>query len=93
VGGIEKDAIRMGNFFNVTLNFSIIEIGKGLKLNFSPSAFYLMNPSPFKGFFVSETATAFMKNYKLGLYNQVVVPVVTTPASSLNWNIGLIYRF
>jgi hypothetical protein len=92
VRGIEKDAVRWGNFTNFAVNISEIKIGKELKLGVSPSTFFVTNAAPFKGFFVAETTTLFYKNHKIGLINQIVQPIYTEPETKLIWNLGLMWK-
>ncbi len=90
--GVEWDAVSWGDFAVFSTNFSNIALGKKLKLNFSPNVFYLKNASPSEGFFVSETATLYFGKSHLGLYNQIVQPLITKPRSDMNWNVGVVYR-
>lgn len=90
--GLEWDTVSWGDFAIFTTNFTNINLGQKLKLNFSPSVFYLTNAIPSKGLFVSETATLYFGKSHLGLYNQIVQPLVTKPKADFNWNFGVVYR-
>lgn len=93
VRGIEMDAIQWGNFTSFGFNFSELKISKSFQMNLMPNIFYLTNASSFKGLFVSESASLFYKNSKLGISNQFVLPILTSPKTKYNWNIGLVFKF
>ncbi len=92
VRGIEKDAISWGNFTSLSANISDLKLGKSLKFGISPNVFYLKNAAPFKGLFASENATLFYKDVKIGLVSQFVMPISTTPKTTNNWNVGLMWK-
>ena len=93
VKGIENDAVQWGNFTSLVIDISKIPIGKNLEFGISPNLFFLVNELPFKGLFISEISTLFIRDWRFSLYNQVVLPVWTDPETSLSWSIGMMFKF
>ena len=87
--GIDIDAVKYG----LSANISKIRISNSAKLALKPNLFYIDNSIPFKGLFASGIAVWSYKNLPFSVSMQAVKPLIVTPKSDFNWNIGLNFDF
>lgn len=91
--GIDIDAVKYGYFYSLSANISKIRLSNSVKLALKPNLFYIDNSIPFKGLFASGIAVWSYKNLPVSISMQAVKPLIVTPKSDFNWNIGLNFDF
>lgn len=91
--GLDPDAVKSGNFVNLTAIFSKIKLVKEVNVTFQPSVFFIKNKIPFSGLFTSAIMSVGYGKIPFRVSVQAVQPLKTIPESDPNWNIGLNYNF
>lgn len=91
--GIDIDAVTYGYFYSLSANISKIRLSNSVKLALKPNLFYIDNSIPFKGLFALGIAVWSYKNLPVSISMQAVKPLIVTPKSDFNWNIGLNFDF